>query len=382
VLACFPDPYPDELFYSICARFRERVQYPNKKNTVRELFGSISAIAVVDLPSNLQNLVAGLLPGSSHTADELINQHTLLPFLAPFLPLERVQQLRADMAGNRGQAIYTRAGLMASTIQSPQWLRFCPVCVQDERQRYGEAYWHRLHQLPGVEVCPDHQVYLLQSKTRVQNPTTRHLFIAADQAIQSVNLRSLAPASPHHKILLKIDQDAAWLLNYYSSGSDLKSLRNRYLDLLADRDLATYNGRVRVGALLKEFCCYYPPDLLNRLQCRVDAQSQHNWLFRLVRSPKSAQHPLYHLLLTQFLGHSVGSFLRLPNQFRLFGQSPWPCLNPVAGHFQQPMIQDCRISYTQDHGKPVGTFYCICGFVYCRTGPDESADDRFRITKI
>jgi hypothetical protein len=29
MIGCFPDPYPDELLYSVCARFHERVQYPN-----------------------------------------------------------------------------------------------------------------------------------------------------------------------------------------------------------------------------------------------------------------------------------------------------------------------------------------------------------------
>lgn len=65
MIGCFPDPYPDELLYSVCARFHERVQYPNKKSTIRELFGSITATAVVDLPSNLGNLVAAL-PQSKH----------------------------------------------------------------------------------------------------------------------------------------------------------------------------------------------------------------------------------------------------------------------------------------------------------------------------
>jgi hypothetical protein len=53
MIGCFPDPYPDELLYSVCARFHKRVQYPNKKGTMRELFGDEAAIAVVDLPSNL-----------------------------------------------------------------------------------------------------------------------------------------------------------------------------------------------------------------------------------------------------------------------------------------------------------------------------------------
>ncbi len=84
----------------------------------------------------------------------------------------------------------------------------------------------------------------------------------------------------------------------------------------------------------------------------------------------------------QFLEYSAESFFRLPNQFEPFGKGPWPCLNQAASHFHQPVIQTCEITYTQDHGKPVGTFHCFCGFIYCRTGPDKTQEDQFRITKV
>jgi hypothetical protein len=66
MLGCFPAPYPDELLYSLCARFHGRMQYPNKKDTMQELFGDEAAIAVVDLPSNLGSLVSALPPSSPY----------------------------------------------------------------------------------------------------------------------------------------------------------------------------------------------------------------------------------------------------------------------------------------------------------------------------
>jgi len=382
MIRCFPDPYPDELLYSICARFHERVQYPNKKGTMRELFGDEAAIAVVDLPSNLGSLVSALSPGSSHTVERLINRHTLFPFFALFLHPEQAQQLWVDMEGARGPAIKMRSGVMASTVQPPEWLRFCPPCVQQDKQEFGESYWHRLHQLPGVEVCPEHNVRLLDSQVRVQNPQTRHEFVAAEQGIQLSKSRSFSLLNSHHEILLKIAQDAAWLLKQVTSPPGLEVLSKRYRELLAERDLATYSGRVRISELLREFCQFYPNDLLQSLRCGIDAESQHNWLFRLVRSPKGSQHPLHHLLLIQFLSHTAASFFQVPHQFKPFGKGPWLCLNQAAPHFHQPVIQTCEITYTQDHGKPVGTFHCSCGFMYCRTGPDETREDLFRITKV
>ena len=382
MIACFPDVFPDEILYSICARFHERVQYSNKKGIMRELFGDEAAIAVVDLPSNLGSLISALPFGNPHTVERLINDHTLFPFFGPFLHPEQAQQLWADMEGTRGPAIKMRSGVMASTIQPPEWLRFCPLCVQQDKQEFGESYWHRLHQLPGVEVCPEHNVRVLNSQVRVQNPQTRHEFVAAEQGIPLPKSCSFSLLNPYHEILLKIAQDAAWLLKQTTSPPGLEVLSKRYRELLAERGLATYSGRVRVSKLLREFSQFYPNDLLQSLQCEIDTESQHNWLFRLVRSPKGSQHPLRHLLLMQFLGHTAESFFQLPHQFKPFGKGPWLCLNQAATHFHQPVIQTCEITCSQEHGKPIGTFHCSCGFIYCRTGPDETQEDQFRITKV
>jgi len=382
MIGCFPDPYPDELLYSVCARFHERVQYPNKKNTLRELFGDEAAIAVVDLPSNLRNLASALPAGSPYTVERLITQHTLLPFFAPFLHPKQFRQLWADMEGSRGPAIHMRSGLMASVVQPPEWLRFCPECVQEDKQQFSESYWHRLHQIPGVEICPQHQVRLVDSQVRVQNPTTRHEFITAEQGIKLPKSQSYTLKYSHHNILLKIAQNAIWLLEEHISPPGLTILLKRYRELLAERDLATYSGRVRVSKLLEEFKRFYPDELLQRLQCEIDTESEHSWLLRLVRSPKGSQHPLRHLLLIQFLDHNAESFFKLPKQFKPFGTGPWLCLNRTASHFPQPVIEECEITYSQEHGKPIGTFCCTCGFSYCRTGPDRTEEDRLRITKI
>jgi len=382
MIGCFPDPYPDELLYSVCARFHDRVQYPNKKNTMRELFGDEAAIAIVGLPSNLKTLVSMLPPGSPYTVERLISNHTLYPFYAPFLERKQARQLWADMEGARGPSIYMRSGVMASTVQPMEWLRFCPACAQQDKEQLGEYYWHRIHQLPGIQVCPEHNVRVLDSKIRIQNPQTRHEFVSAERGIQLPKSRSYKLLNLHQAVLLRIAEDAAWLLKQHPLTPRLDTLAKRYRELLAERDLATYSGRVRVSELLNQFCECYSPELLEYLQCQIDVESQHNWLFRLVRSPKGSQHPLRHLLLMQFLGHTAESFFKLPKQFKPFGKRPWLCLNKAADHFRQPVIPECEVIYSQEHGRPIGTFHCSCGFTYTRTGPDESEEDTLRITKI
>ena len=135
--------------------------------------------------------------------------------------------------------------------------------------------------------------------------------------------------------------------------------------------------------LQEAFVSYYPDNILSYLHCNLNRHSSDNWLARLVRKPDGSQHPLQHLLLMHFLGCTPETFFLKHSDQPLFGVGPWPCLNPTSDHYRQPQIKECQIVHSQYvNGRPIGTFSCSCGFVYSRTGPDVSVEDRFRFDKI
>lgn len=80
------------------------------QNCSTELFVYITATA--DLPCGLDNLVQNLPPYSSVTANSLIQNHTLYPFYALFLPPKRAKKVRNLMKSNKGRNIHTIAGVM------------------------------------------------------------------------------------------------------------------------------------------------------------------------------------------------------------------------------------------------------------------------------
>jgi hypothetical protein len=181
----FPDPYPDELLYSVFARFSDRMDYPSKKSVIRALFGTWNVMADVDFPNHLDSLIAALPPGCNYTADSLIDDHTLLPFYGPFLPAERLELIRRDMHGDRVTAIPTRVGTVANHIPLPRWLRFCPQCMEEDRKTWGECYWHRVHQAPNVFVCPVHANCLQDSDVPIRNARTKYEFISAESMLRT-----------------------------------------------------------------------------------------------------------------------------------------------------------------------------------------------------
>jgi hypothetical protein len=381
VIGYFPTPYPDELFYSICGRFSSRADYPSAKSVFVELFGTATVTAVIDLPNQLENIAVRLPEGTSLAADIFIDRHTLLPFFSPFLPPERVEELRRNMRGSSASAAHMRSGIMASRIPLPSRLRYCPACKVEDGRRFRETYWHRLHQIPGIEVCATHEVFLEDGDVSRGAGRNNLQFVTAKAATRSSPAQHIDTSDRDHQVLLRLARDSEWLLGQAFAGSDLSALHNRYLNLLIARGLATHTGSIHVEKLLNQFRGHYSHSLLKRLNCEFTGSDQvkSNWLLRLVRPSKQARHPLYHLLLIQFLGCTVEEFFQLPEELSPFGRGPWPCLNPAASHYRQPVIIECQLGDRLRYGKPIGQFSCECGFAYVRTGPDSSPEDRLRV---
>jgi hypothetical protein len=382
MISFFPDPYPDELLYSVCARYQERVQYQNSRHSIEELFGAGTQTVVVAIPNHLGRLVSVLPFGHHYTVDRLINENTLLPFFSPFLEPKRITLLRENMQGDSGRLAQMHLGFITSSIRLPEWFRFCPLCAEEDKKQLGECYWHRLHQLPGVEVCPVHKVFLVNSEVRTRSQRLKYELICAENAVKVVQPNHLDLSNSCHEALLKIARDAIWLLSQSSLILEFSFVKNRYLYLLKRRGLANYTGIVRVKELLEAFRNYYPGDFLKLLNCEIDEQKQTNWLVALVRpSVKWMQPPLYHLLLIQFLEYTAEQFFTLAEDVcNPFGEGPWPCLNPVCEHFGQPYIED--ISYRCRGDQVIGIFSCACGFIYSRNSHNQSSADCFRFSQV
>lgn len=322
MIGVFPDPYPDEIFYSVCARLCERAGYSSNRIAMQDIFGCESVVASVALPSHLDDFVSHLPPETKYTSNYLIMEHTLLPFYGTFLPAERLNHLQQDICGRNGPSLHMRSGIMASRVPLPEWLRYCPQCVMEDKKHVGECYWHRVHQVPGVEICPLHKMLLQNSCVRARNKQTRHEYIPAQRVLQNSEPDPSDARSLYHGILLNIAQDAYWLLGQHQRGQDLRLLQMRYRKLLSKVDLATYRGRVDISMFMQMFKEHYPPQLLHLLHCELEEGVQETWLLRLVRAPGGAQHPLHHLLLMHFLGNTAKDFFDLSAETKPFGDGP------------------------------------------------------------
>jgi hypothetical protein len=236
MICVFPDPYPDELLYSVCARYSALMGYPNKITATSDFFGGTGVAAVVDLPNRLDYLINALPPGHLYSVDELIHRHTHYPFYAPFLPRDRALLVRDTMRSGGNNRVAERIGISADRLKMPTHLRFCPSCAQQDKARFGETYWHRIHQVPGVEVCPHHATFLEHSNALWRNSQNPGEAFAAEHSINDTPARALNPSEHIQSIHLSIARQALWLLEWSAETvGALSSPRPRSAEAAAGR---------------------------------------------------------------------------------------------------------------------------------------------------
>jgi len=385
LLSFFPTPYPDELLYSVFARYHVRSGNISMKATMNELFKTITMTAIVDIPCGINTLADNLPISFSYTAEKLILGNTMFPYYTAFLSADKSETVKNAMKGNIGGGIHTKLGIMASSIKVPGCLKFCPECNQKDYKKYGEFYWHRLHQIPGVLVCPTHRIPLQYSTVQPYR-LNKHEYVAADQ----YNCRNISNKTKYNdKIIEKallLARDTEWLIKNYKTvkkTNDIKTgCKNKYVSILKEIGVASPNGRVYQKEFVDKFVQYYGEDFLETVQSNIDLNSDSNWLARIVRKHRNSFHPIRHLLLIRFLAGSPKDFFQKKYCYSPFGNGPWPCLNIAAEHYRDFVIDKVNISHCCDTKLPVGTFECSCGFIYSRRGPDNSEDDLYKIGRI
>jgi len=93
----------------------------------------------------------------------IFREQTLGRLFSYFLPQHAKSISQALLQSNGSTAIRV-CQLVTFKEFEPLSLKYCPVCAKEDLKRYGVAYWHRNHQVSGVEACPEHKVWLIHEK--------------------------------------------------------------------------------------------------------------------------------------------------------------------------------------------------------------------------
>lgn len=171
MLTHFPTPYPQEWWYSALCRYHVRTGNHNHQTTVKELFEGKQKAALGTLfPNSTVHQITSQLPAPWDCRSIILN-HTLFPYYVRMYKQEQKQKMLDTLCS--GESV-TLTHIWRSTTKKSWTLKYCPLCVQADTERYGEPYWHREHQLPLVTVCCVHHCQLRAAEE--SDPRLNELF--------------------------------------------------------------------------------------------------------------------------------------------------------------------------------------------------------------
>ena len=165
-----PIPYPDELWYSIIARYHLQSGNLRQVTSCRDLFQRQKESFSVLLPDADMEKYFQLRELDTKDAVETF---TMSPFALRFYTEEK-KELALD-----GKLRYELLGAW-------DHLRYCPMCLAEDIATYGETYWHRSHQIPYATACPKHGCKIEDSMVTIQY-ARYHLSTANEYVCPSKN---------------------------------------------------------------------------------------------------------------------------------------------------------------------------------------------------
>lgn len=166
-----PQIYEDELIYSYLARFYVKSGYTTYTDIAKLLYNDAHVRPDVDFLNAYTDFAKSILL-RDQSVDDVIMKHTMFPFYGRFSEY------------NRRNASYKRLALLNSNRNNvplpkrkseSRHLRYCPMCVREDRERYGETYWHRIHQVVEINVCAIHSCNLIAGDIEVSGKVSPNL---------------------------------------------------------------------------------------------------------------------------------------------------------------------------------------------------------------
>lgn len=381
----FPTAYPDELLFSICSRYFIRSGNISYKSALDDLFSNRSLTNSIILPSGISSLVKNLPPYSSIDEQKLIYLNTLYLFYTAFLPANRAKSIYNAMCSDDGRSIYGSSGVLASSITQNKYLRFCRDCMNEDKKNYGEYYWHRSHQISGIQCCLTHYKPLYDSsievvgvnKHRFQIPTLENCN-AKKSVLDDVSKQT---QKDYIDLCNKIYENLIKLMVHPFKHRGIGEFQEFYKSKLLEYNFSYYTGRVKQKEWRDYFTSIFNQEVLQLFSTPL--KGELDWLTLIVQKHRKTFHPIRHLLLMFALNIEVADLFEKDKAIRPFGSPKWPCLNPVCSYYKVPIIEEVEITLSEKSKEPIGTFTCpCCDFSYTRRGPDKDENDKFCKTRV
>lgn len=303
--------HEDETLYSLCSRFHFVSGNALSGATALQLFGHRRYGTQHDFASRINVFVQRTHGRFGAAAPSVIRKHTILPFYLPWRPVELQNRIIGELSAGNASRVKSWLGLPASRIRANHPLKACPMCMQEDRERFGVGYWHLRHQLPGVWMCSAHDCLLHESIQKSTGVGRFLWFLPHEGDLKSPNLNlRWAPTKRSLHLL-----EAAALATYSLPSDehiDPARLAATYREALLERRLLRGATHVALEDAASQYHCFARDLRLANLGLPIpstvhDARQQMSRIFSPTAQPT---HPLRHFLMILWLFDGWEDFWR------------------------------------------------------------------------
>ena len=188
-------------------------------------------------------------------------------------------------------------------LNESRFIRYCPECAKEDREKYGETYWHREHQIQKIRVCPKHRCFLEDSEIAISAKTSPGLHDAESNVPDNSETKVCNSDSEIEftQYVIDVMHEPIDLENPLSIG--------KFLHSRLGSEYSSNSGLFRnITKLYEAYLSFYgeemPTMALSYLQ-----KIFNGYLYD----------PYFVLQLAFFLGISVQEITHLPNDIPLYG---------------------------------------------------------------
>lgn len=358
-IAHFPTPFPGEDFRSVLYRYHLYSLNPEITDTNQELFGTRSSFTV--FPRGLEILLCKFRDPQVLSSSAVVEDHSLLPLLLPFLVEERIADIDHEVKHGGGISesyVGKLAGNKYGKCISDD-IRYCPCCAHEDMSRYGCSYIHREHQVAFISTCIVHNVKLV-SRCTCCNDNLMYWPITG-KCKNGHYIASYLAREENNTLDMELYSDLQYLLVNYK-GIKNTLIKQRFLEYLHSKGYLDQSGtRIKRGKLLNDILKQFPREVLRMFGLSEKHVVQRNTFERIFwDAPLVINLPL-NFLIIRFLAGSIKSFIEVGIPYTCeipFIDGPWRCENKHCPSFQELSIQRC-IRVDNGYRGVSGRFRCV-----------------------
>jgi len=341
LLGYMPSFYQDELLFSYLSRYHSWSLNRHEKISRGELYKQKYPKINTEFPINVKGIWDQIQMYNPPSIYHVINKHTFLTFCRNLCEKSQVNNaLDTLLEGKRKFLI---------NVNDKPFFQYCPDCLQEDYEKYGESYWRMTFQLPTVLVCSKHQKLL--SDSEVEFNTGIFYYATRDNCTEITKKKTTKKTSFHLKRLADESTKLAQIdYNYPREKWYLK-----FFIHLNKKGYLNKRGKILNNKLVRDIISFYGIEFLAFLQIDLEILesrlSKYNWLNRM--NPKQS------LIVILFLCSGFKEFYE--EQISLNGIKT-QCNNPVCEFYLKDNLIDVEVIEEYEYIKL--QVRCCCGYCY------------------